>query len=37
MNYDAKVKELFPYANDLARMAGVAYPKGDDSPGARWL
>lgn len=37
MNYDAKVKELFPYANDLARIAGVAYPRNNESAGAVWL
>jgi hypothetical protein len=34
---DATVRELYPYANDLARSLGVAYPKDNDSPGAKWL
>jgi hypothetical protein len=37
MNADDKVKELFPYANDLARAVGVDYPKNNESPGALWL
>lgn len=37
IDYAAKVRELYPYANDLARAVGVAYPLNDDSPGAKWL
>lgn len=37
MNTDDKVKELYPYANDLARAVGVNYPKNNESPGALWL
>src|SRR6266704_126687 len=37
MNYATKIKELYPYANNIARIAGVAYPDSSTSPGALWL
>lgn len=37
MDYEARVRELFPHANALARAVGSGEPKNNDSPGARWL
>lgn len=37
IDYAAKIKELYPHANDVSRAAGVAYPDSNKSPGARWL
>ena len=37
IDYAAKIKDLYPYANDLARALGVGYPDSNKSDGAQWL
>ncbi len=37
VNYEEKIKSDYPYANDIARAVGVAYPRSNESAGAKWL
>jgi hypothetical protein len=37
IDYAAKLWDLYPYANDVSRAAGVGYPASNTSPGAKWL
>jgi hypothetical protein len=37
IDYAAKIREIYPYANDIARAVGVGYPGSNTSVGAKWL